>query len=294
MRWLSLLPMLALSLLLVGSGYAEESAPEAADTPESDMQDAPDTVALPDPMDLLKAADQLFVSQKIGRLSAKITVYRDPADLIPLKALREDRVNAPGLIPLQGRYEYWSPNGYNFYLLGMLLASSEHERGAQQGLTSPLLPLPGGTLASAFVQESFRLRVSGIEAYELGDGKTVDCYVVRLTPKDYEREFFKTLTYYMSVEQPHMIRGVRANFSDGGSWVGTGWGTFYYLKDRKGRTLPFIGEGQINFRNPDRRVVLKGKWGDFKTNEEASINVDAITTDAPEAPVDRESAVKKF
>ncbi|MCG3151141.1 MAG: hypothetical protein GEEBNDBF_00412 [bacterium] len=283
--------LLGVCLLFSGAEAKAGEAESSATLPPTPTQVA---TTLPEAIDLLQAADRLFTDQKIGRLSARVTVFRDPANLISIKALREDRVNAPGLIPLQGRYEYWSPNRFNFYLLGLLLASSEAERGAVQGLTSPLLPLPGGALSSDFVHERFRLRVSGTEEYDLGNKESVECYVLRLNPVSYDQEFFKSLTYYISVEQPHIIRGVRANFSDGGGWTGTGWGTFHYLKDRRGRLLPFIGEGQINFQNPQRKVVLKGKWSDFKTNEEAAVNPDAILKDAPVAPLDRESTVQKL
>lgn len=254
---------------------------------------APAAVASPAELraeDILRAADTLFTRQGIEQLEAKLVVYRDPANRIPLADLRSDRVNAPGLIPLHGRYEFWAPDHYNFYLLGFLLASSEVDPGLSQGLTSPLLPLPGGILALPSVQERFHIRLSNPQLFD-EDGEPAECHVIRLHPRKPEGEFFKSLTYYITVEEPHLVRGVRATFSDGGSWNGTGWGTFYYRTDRQGRLLPFVGVGQINFRNPDRRVILKGKWRDFKVNQQAEVNPDAIREAAPTAPIDREAAI---
>ncbi|MEO7995444.1 MAG: hypothetical protein ABI743_13690, partial [bacterium] len=258
-----LLPFAILASLMLPAGADSLEAP--AEAPPSAT---PATTDFPDPLALLEAADGLFTSQGIDALSARMQVWRDSGNQITMDELGEDRVLLRGLIPLSGRYEYWSPNHYNFFMLGFLLASSEVNLNTQS-LTSPLLPLPGGILTAGHILESFNVRVTAIEPWGDDPQELVDCYVVRLNPHDSKNAFFKSLTYYITVDEPHLVRGVRASFSDGASWTGTGWGTFTYKEDGDGHILPFLGTGTILVRNPDRKVVLKGKWSDFELNDAA-------------------------
>ncbi|HYE76766.1 MAG TPA: hypothetical protein VEI97_02160 [bacterium] len=288
-----LLPFLTFCLLWSG-GIAVAADGGVADAPAEEsatIADAPteEKGPFPDPLELLRAADDLFSRQGIGALSARVVGYRDPADEITLRQLRSGEVEDQGLVPLMGRYEYWAPNHYNFFLLGFLMASSEVQTGRAGTMTSPLLPLPGGILTTATVLDRFNVRVSGIQPYgeEGGGGPgegTEDCYVLRLQPKNYKGEFFKSLTYYISVAEPHLVRGVRATFSDGGQWTGTGYGSFYY-KDYDGRRLPFIGEGVISFRNPSRQMIIKGKWRDYQIGEAAAVSPDAVEKSDPTTPM---------
>ena len=291
MRLAILLPLLATLSLVMPVARADD---QPVTPPAPDVAAGTDGVTmsddLPDPMTLLKASDALFSRQGIQTLAAQVVVYRDSANEISLEDLGADRITQKTLIPLRGRYEYWEPGGYNFYLLGMLIASSE-AGGKAQTMASPLLPMPGGILTNDALMARFRARVTGIASFD-DTQKKEDCYVVRLNPIDPDKEFFQDLTYYISTDDQHLMRGVRVTFEGTDTWVGTGWGTFYYRDDHNGHVLPFLGTGVINFRNPDRRVALKGKWRDFSLNNPEDIRKNAIDTDAPKHEMSRESTVK--
>ena len=229
----------------------------------------------PDPLELLAAADDLFTGQGVDALSSPMVAYRDPHDEITLDELRSGDILMKSKIPLQGRYEYWAPNHYNFFMLGYLLATSERGTGLVGAITSPLLPMPGGIISSDRVIGQYRARTTGTTMIGEDDWEE-ECYVVRLHPHDSDSVFYKSVTYYISMEEPHRMRGVRATFDDERRFIGTGWGTFYYKDYKDGIILPFVGEGEIHLKEPDRIIVLKGKWRDYKLNEDASINPDAI------------------